>query len=79
MNEFMEGLQSQALILLDNTHEFVAGFFFEPFGVEVSPGVIEATTYVLAALAAFAVYRLLRPAPHPRYRHEFRDSSGMRR
>ena len=64
----MSTLREELAAVAEMSREFVAEFFYAPMGVEASPLLSGATLYALLALGAFVIYRLMKPAPHPRYR-----------
>lgn len=63
-----ESIKADLIAFSDASKEFIAEFFYAPMGVEASPLLASVTLYALLAVAAFLVYRIVKPAPQPRYR-----------
>ncbi|QHQ34457.1 hypothetical protein [Algicella marina] len=63
-----ETIKEDLLAASEASKEFIAEFFYAPMGVEASPLLTSVTLYGLLAILAFALYRISKPAPHPRYR-----------
>jgi hypothetical protein len=78
MAEF-DTIRGDAMLVLRDVQDFVEGFFFEPFGIQATDGMVGFAMGAIAVIAAYAVWRLTRPAPVARYRHEYRGSAGQRR
>jgi len=59
--------------LLADAKVFVGEFVYAPFGIEASETVNTVTLYAALAVVGFVIYRLVKPAPAPRYRTPVRD------
>ena len=66
----LERLWDDVIAFHANAKEFTGEFLYEPFGVESTPLLNAVTLYAILAVLAFAVYRVSRPAPQPRVRHQ---------
>jgi len=65
----LEKLWDDVIAFHADAKAFTGEFLYEPFGIESSPFLNAVTLYAILAALAFAVYRVSRPAPHPRARH----------
>lgn len=64
----LERLREDVVSFHDKAKEVTGEFLYAPFGIETTPFVNAVTLYAILAVLAFGIYRLTRPAPHPRTR-----------
>ena len=70
MSMDVSSMREDAVSLFFGAREFVGEFLYAPLGVESSDTLNGATLFVAGFIALVALYRLSRPAPHSRYKHD---------
>lgn len=68
MSTSFETIKDDLIAVSETAKAFIGEFFYEPMGVISSPFLNAATLYVLLGIGALTLYRISKPAPHPRYR-----------
>ncbi len=64
----LERMRGEIASFHEKAKDVTGEFLYAPFGIESTPFVNAVTLYAILAILAFGIYRLTRPAPHPRIR-----------